>query len=333
MKKTYIFEAIIIILLISLLALSSIFNKNKLKLYSQDMYYMDTLINIKLYAKSDNDANIHFKEIDNVFSSYHKLTDPYNKYENINNVYYINNNKDNIKDIQIDNKLYNLISDSLNIRAKTDYLFNINLGCQIEIWKTYRDSGEGIPSISELNNCKSNEIVLLPDNKILNNHPNINLGGVAKGYATKEASLYLKNNNVKYFLINAGGNVEVGDNYLKPYYKIGIENSLDKSNLKVLKVNNIAVITSGSSERFYTYNGIKYGHIIDPRTSWPNNNYNSVSVITSDGMLGDILSTTLFLTDIETGKKIINRFDTKIEVIWHTLNNEIITTEGISEYE
>lgn len=331
MKKDLIFGSILLTLLGCILIISALFNNNKLKEYSEDFYYMDTLINVKVYLKNSNEKEKVFSDINSIYKEYHELTDRYNSYNGINNVYYINNNKSKDEYINISTRLYDILKYSLEMKEKTNNLFDINIGCKVDIWKKYKENQNGVPSLEELN-CVSNDIVLT-DNNILNNHPYIDLGGIAKGYVTGIVKEYLETNNIKHYLINAGGNVVVGGSYFKPYYKIGIENPDGNGLLKILKVTNKAIITSGSKERFYEYDGIKYSHIINPITGYPSDEFKSVTIICNDSKLGDVLSTVLTLTSVEDGKKIINDLKEDIEVVWYTKDDKIIITNGVSNYE
>ncbi len=306
-----------------------IFNK-KMDLYSKDLFYMDTYINVKFYCSDKNKANDIMNEIDNIYREYHELTDRYNSY-NINNVYFINNNDSSSKDIVLDSRLYDLIKYSYDFGKKTD-LFDINMGGVIDVWKKYRDVGEGIPSIDELKKAnKKNDIVLLGDNKIKNNHPNIDLGGVSKGYTTQRVGDYLESVGIKYYLINAGGNVLAGSSYNKPYYKIGIQ-SPDKNGISyILNSSNLSVVTSGGYERNYEYEGVLYHHIISPKTLFPTNYMKSVTVVSHDSGLSDLLSTTLFLMDVDSGKEFLKEYDA--EAMWILNDNSIVKSEGFSSYE
>lgn len=306
-----------------------IFNK-KMDLYSKDLFYMDTYINVKFYCSDKNKANDIMNEIDNIYREYHELTDRYNSY-NINNVYFINNNDSSSKDIVLDSRLYDLIKYSYDFGKKTD-LFDINMGGVIDVWKKYRDVGEGIPSIDELKKAnKKNDIVLLGDNKIKNNHPNIDLGGVSKGYTTQRVGDYLESVGIKYYLINAGGNVLAGSSYNKPYYKIGIQ-SPDKNGISyILNSSNLSVVTSGGYERNYEYEGVLYHHIISPKTLFPTNYMKSVTVVSHDSGLSDLLSTTLFLMDVDSGKEFLKDYDA--EAMWILNDNSIVKSEGFISYE
>ena len=318
------------IVIILLFCIYFLFN-NKLDLYSKDLFYMDTIINVKFYCSDKDKASSIMNEIDNIYREYHELTDRYNSYD-INNVYFINNNDSSSKEIVLDSRLYDLIKYANDFGKKSNGLFDINIGGVIDVWKKYRDIGEGIPSFDELKKAnKKNDIVLLGDNKIKNNHPNIDLGGVSKGYTTQKVGDYLESVGIKYYLINAGGNVLAGSSYNKPYYKIGIQ-SPDKNGISyVLNSSNLSVVTSGGYERNYIYNGEIYHHIISPKTLFPTNYMKSVTVVSHDSGLSDLLSTTLFLMDVDSGREFLKGYDA--EAMWILNDNSIVKSEGFSSYE
>ena len=304
---------------------------NKLDLYSKDLFYMDTYINVKFYLDNRNKANSIMEGIDNIYREYHELTDRYNSYDGVNNVYYINHNDSKVEEIVLDSRLYDMIKYAYDF-GKTNSLFDINMGGVIDVWKKYRDKGEGVPSISELKKAnKRHDIVLLGDNKIKNNHPNIDLGGVSKGYTTQVVSDYLRSNGIRYFLINAGGNVSCGDAYKKNYYKIGIQSPDDNGIIGSLNGTNISVVTSGGYERNYIYDGHVYHHIIDPNTLFPGDKMKSVTVVSSDSGVADMLSTTLFLMDVDDGLEFLKGYDA--EAIFVLNDKSIVKSEGFSKYE
>lgn len=296
---------------------------------------MDTYILVKVYSNNESSAKKALSKVEEIYKNYHELVDRYNEYDNLNNVYYINNNNSNEESIEVDEKLYNLIKYSLSWQEKSNYLFDINMGNVIDVWKTYMEKNDGIPSLNELDfaNEKKIDVVLLDNNKILNNHPNLDLGGIAKGYATEEVGEYLESIGLNQYLINAGGNVKLGKHYDGKKYKIGIENPNDTSKIyQKIDGENISIVTSGSYQRYYEYDGKRYHHIISPKTLYPDNYVKSVTVVAPDSKLADILSTTLFMMDVEDGLDYIKDFK-DVEAIWYVDDNNIIKTEGFSRYE
>ena len=291
---------------------------------------MDTYIYVKIYEKNADVANDILTEVENIYKNYHQLTDRYNHYDGIINVYDIYNNNFNEETLTIDFKLYEILEYAEKGNEKY-FKFNIEIGNIIDVWKKYRETKNGIPTLEELQTTTT-DLILLGNNQILNNHPNLDLGSIAKGYATEKVGEYLESKGIYEYLINAGGNVKVGKSYNKKNYKIGIQSPNSQEQLlTVVKGENISVITSGGYERNYEYDGNIYHHIIDPETLYPAAYMKGVTVITKDSALGDYLSTSLFLMSIDEGQKFIK--DYEAEAIWYTNDNQIIRSEKFKEYE
>lgn len=333
-KLLFLLVVFILILLAILFVLKKV-TTIKYKEYTKTLNYMDTVIDIKIYSNNENEANTIISEIEKIYKHYHELTDRYNAYEGINNVYTINNTKE-ITQLDIDKDLYEILNYSVNWYYKSNGLFNINIGNLTDLWKKYRDNQTGIPTNDELYRLSGldiKNIVLYNDNKILTGNVNLDLGGIAKGYATEVVHYYLKSIGFERYLINAGGTVLAGVNNDGNKYKVGVQNPNNPSEVfTTLKISNAIVTSSGGYERFYEYNGQKYHHIINPNTKMPANNMKSVSVITDDAMIGDVLSTTLFLMSVEDGQKLVEQYD-NVEAIWYTNDDQTIKSAGIKKYE
>ncbi|MDD2435258.1 MAG: FAD:protein FMN transferase [Bacilli bacterium] len=331
MKKylNYIFISLFIILI----SLVFLYSNQRLKEYQKNLFYMDTYINIKLYTNSQSKADKVFKEVEKIYQDYHQLTD---RYGEDGGVYYINHNDNPEEIITVDPILYNMIEHGINWYHQSKGLLNINLGNVIDIWKGYRDSKEGVPSLDELKKSGSidiGDIELLGNNQIRNNHPNLDLGAIAKGYTTEVVGDHLEKNGIDKYIINAGGNVLVGNHYDNQKYKIGIESPIQPGDIyEVVHGNNISVVTSGSYERYYEYDGKRYHHIINPNTLMPSEYMQSVTVITEDSGLADTLSTILFLMPIEEGQAFLKKLG-NVEAIWFTNDGKTIKSEGFNQYE
>lgn len=313
----------------------------KYKEYTKTLNYMDTVIDIKLYSSDEKEATTIISEIEKIYKYYHELTDRYNAYEGINNIYTINHTSE-ITQMEINQDLYNILDYSINWYYKSNGLFNVNIGKLTDLWKVYRDNQTGIPIADELYRLSGldiKNIVLYDGNKILTGNVNLDLGGIAKGYATEVVHHYLKSIGFERYLINAGGTVLAGVNSEGGKYKVGLQDpdnasAILKDGDKEIKLNlsNAIVTSSGGYERFYEFNGVRYHHILNPNTKMPANNMKSVSVITDDAMLGDVLSTTLFLMSVEDGQKFIENFD-NVEAIWYTNDNKVIKSADVKKYE
>ena len=332
--KKYLKYILAVILIVTFIVCGYFSFYKKTKEYSKNLFYMDTYINVKLSTDlGAAKANELLDGVESIYNKYQLLTDTYNTESDI---YYINNNDSTDDELTINSDLYDMLELSLYWYKKSNGKFNINMGSVIAVWKKYRDAGTGVPTLEELTNSGSiniNNVVLLDNDKIKNTKPDIDLGGISKGYTTGKAAEYLKANGIDSFIINAGGNVVVGKNATKDYYSIGIENPEDTSDIyQVVKGNNIAVVTSGGYERFYEYNGVRYHHIIDPDTLFPANNMLSVTIVASDSGLADILSTTLFLMQPKDAIDLVNSLD-DVEAIIYVDANTILKSDGFGKYE
>ncbi len=285
-------------------------------------FVMDTYVNIKIYSnQKETDILEQTKEL---FVYYHQLTNRYENYENLVNVYDINRMESEF--LEVDSELINLINYGIDFYDKSDGLFDIGMGNLIDVWKKHIASYDYLPLESDLKKIETNKIVII-DNKIYGD-VNIDLGAIAKGYAVLKAGELLKENGFNKFIVNAGGQVLVGERYRKTPYKVGIKNPDETGNMLVLNVENLNVSTSGSYERFFEIDGIRYNHIINPKTLFPANYFKSVSVVANDSLLADVLTTILFLMPIEDGLEFISNY--QAEAIWYTNNNEIVKSEGFS---
>ena len=282
--------------------------------YSKNLFYMDTIINIKIYNVSESKANEAFDEIEKLYQKYEQLTNFYDEDSELSKL-------NNDVNYEISDDLFELIKIGYEWDIKTNGLLNINIGNLTKIWHDFRENPVSLPNLDDV----SIEHLKLQDDKILNDKVNIDLGSITKGYVTEKVGIYLESIGIDYYLINAGGNVKVGKSN-KGYYNIGIASPISDETFEIVKDENISVVTSGGYERFYEYDGVMYHHIIDPNTMYPANYMKSVTVIGKDSGLCDILSTTLFLMDIDSGKEFIKDYDVK--VIWFTNDNEIIKSDN-----
>lgn len=325
----------ILITLLSLILIALILlyiDKTTYKEYTKNYFYMDTYINIKVNTtKSKKEIDSIFSDIDYLYSSYHNLTDRYNSYEDIINVYYLNEVLENNKEITIDKRLSDIIKLGIEYHDKTNGLFNIAAGNLTSVWKEFIDNCKNLPSNKDLNvNTNIKDIILNNNTYSKQNNIKLDLGGIAKGYVTELVGNYLEENNINSYIINAGGNVKVGKAYNKDNFVVGITNPDNPSSIFTkLNINNLSVVTSGSYQRYCTLSDKTYSHIIDPITKYPSSYMKSVTVVGLSSSLSDIYSTYLYLLPVEDGLEIVNNTP-DIEAIWYIDENNIIKSDGFN---
>ena len=136
----------------------------------------------------------------------------------------------------------------------------------------------------------------------------LDVGGIAKGYAADEALKTLKRAGIERALVALGGDIAVSN---PPPGKKGWTIEIASLNLpgapkpRALLLHNAAVSTSGDAEQFVEIGGIRYSHIIDPRTGKALTGRRSVTVVAPNGIDSDALATAVSVMDPEEGLKLI----------------------------
>ena len=122
-------------------------------------------------------------------------------------------------------------------------------------------------------------------------------GGIAKGYGIDLAAQRLIESGITKGFINAGGDLYCwGENPAKASWKIGIKHPRKEGFIGVLEIRDLGAATAGDYQRFFIKDGIRYHHIFNPKTGYPAQGKQSVTVVGPESLLCDALSTALFVT-------------------------------------
>ncbi len=137
----------------------------------------------------------------------------------------------------------------------------------------------------------------------------IGLGGIAKGYAADRASQVLATSGFTDSLVDGGGDVMLSGSRLGEPWRIGIQDPRQPRGaiLGTMRLSNCALVTSGDYERFRIVDGVRYHHIIDPRTGYPASASISVSVISRTAEEGVVLAKGVFILGPDRGMALARR--------------------------
>jgi len=220
-----------------------------------------------------------------------------------------------IKPVKVDEELFKLIERSLAISKLTDGAFDISYASMDRIWK-FDGSMVAMPSESKIKASVSRvgyqNIILNKENQTVFlklKGMKIGFGANGKGYAADKAKKLLMSHGAKAGIINASGDMNTwGKQPNGEDWKVAITNPMIKNNaFALLPISNGAVVTSGNYEKFVSFNGKRYTHIIDPRTGYPSSGIISVTVFASKAELADALATSIFVMGISVGLDRINQ--------------------------
>lgn len=241
-----------------------------------------------------------------------------------------------IKPVKIDAELFQLIQRSLQISAITDGAFDISYASMDRIWK-FDGSITAMPEPQLVQQAKSKigyrNIQLNPAKQevyLKEKGMKIGFGAIGKGYAAQKAKEKMSAMGIKSGVVNAAGDlIAWGKGIDGEAFKVGIADPREKGRvLSWLTVNNTSVVTSGDYERFVMLDGIRYAHIIDPRTGYPTTGIKSVTIVCANPELADALSTSVFVLGVKKGIYLINQLD-GVECLIITDDDKLVTSERL----
>lgn len=157
----------------------------------------------------------------------------------------------------------------------------------------------------------------------------IDLGGIAKGYAVDRALAVLKQAGITSAAVNAGGDIALLGSKLGQAWRIGIQHPRNSAELLArLPLTDQAVVSSGDYERFFELDGIRYHHIFDPRSGQPARLCQSVTVVAAGAARADALATAAFVLGPDAGLQLLERLP-EVEGLLVAADGSIHQTSGL----
>ncbi len=309
----------VVLLAIAILVLSAVQSGVTVK---ESAFALNTYVTVTTYGadRASAEAGIQtIQEIETQMSAYVDTSE----------VAYVNSvGRANVP-IPVSDALFQVLETALSYSELTGGRFDVTIKPVTDVWDF--SGSPRVPTDTELTEALSRvgyqNVVLDRENKtvtFLKDGMQLDLGGIAKGYAADETAKTLVQHGCSKALANLGGNIvllgtnnapldELQNNWLhrdinKPW-RVGIQTpfAATGSYLAVVSLQNVPgeainVVTSGAYERNFTQDGILYHHILDPATGCPYNGaVESVTVIGPSSMEADALSTSLYMMDIDEG--------------------------------
>ncbi|MGI5970384.1 MAG: FAD:protein FMN transferase [Oscillospiraceae bacterium] len=287
-------------------------------------YAMDTVVTIK--CEGDQKA---VKEARKLIQG---LSDQFDRFSKDSDIYFINY----WGSTTVGNDTINCLNDAYSVWMRTGGLFDITVAPLVDLWGFPGDK-PAVPDNAELEQALKlvgGGSVKIEENKVtlMKQGMELDLGGIAKGYATNKVSEIFDKMDVGSAIVSIGGNVLAwGSRPTGEAWRVAVRDPLDPTMyIGTLSVKNRHIITSGGYERYFVENGREYVHILDPRTGMSaDSGLKSVTIVSEDGALGDGLSTALYIMGEEGAIEHWRRYR-DFEMILVTDDRRVLITGGLS---
>ena len=300
---------------------------------------MDTVVEIKVYhsrkAEAGEAIDSSMKEIKRVEQKMSRFL-PASEVSRINKQALSEGKRaSGLKEgwIPISSELFSLLEEAVRLSNLTKGCFDVTI---YPLWKIWKFEGENIEVPSKRGIERALELVayknmILQDGKIkfAKKGMGIDLGGIAKGYAVDAAINVLKEKNVKSAMVNAGGDIYVlGRKQGKPW-RIGIRHPRKEGEiLGIVEVEDRAIVTSGDYERFFFTEGKRYHHIVNPKTGYPAEECQSVTIVAKKATFADGLATGVFVLGPKEGMALIESLE-EVEGVIVNKEGEVSVSSGL----
>ncbi len=315
----------VLAIVVTVLAVS--FIKKPPQYYVQYGIALGTDVKI-VYATNKGNAQSVVKSM---FDELNNVNQMFNPWLENSELYNLNNS--NGKWVKVSPELMDVLKYSIEIAKMTNGNFDPTIGRVVALWgfNTNDSKKWHLPSQYDVSQAllnvgyqnvqfKGNEVRLL-------NGVWVDLGGIAKGYAVQVLVDMAKINDPDSTgYVDIGGDVGIiGPKYGNQPWIIGVRNPRGNSNAAItyVKLYKGFIATSGDYERYIIINGRRYYHIFNPRTGYSNNYFQSVTTISSNGMLSDAFGTAIMVAGPAVLDKWANNFGVAYFAIYENGNTQV----------
>lgn len=309
------------------------------KEYSKVEFLMDTVVEIKVYHRSKTEAQ---EAIDSSMEEMRRVEQkmscflPGSEVSRINKEALLKGAKGSLLAegwIPVSDELFSLLEESIHLSELTKGCFDVTI---YPLWKIWKFEGESVKVPDEEEIERKLQLVDYKNTIIENGKINfakrgmgIDLGGIAKGYAVDAAIKALKEKNVESAMVNAGGDIyALGRKQEKPW-RIGIRHPRRGGEiLGIVEVEDRAIVTSGDYERFFFSKGKRYHHILNPKTGYPADECQSVTIMAKKATFADGLATGIFVLGPREGMDLIESLE-EVEGVIVNKEGEVSVSSGL----
>jgi len=242
--------------------------------------------------------------------------------------------------VAVSKEVSGLIKTALEISRQSKGAFDPTVGPLLEAWG-FKEHIARFPSdenIREVLGLTGTDKVIVESDrvKLLKKGMELDLGGIAKGYAVDKAVSVLRNSGIDNAIVEVGGDLYcLGSGVDSKGWKIGIRDPRnDNVIIATITITDKGVATSGNYENYFMHEGVRFSHIIDPRTGYPvQGSVASVTVVSSECAISDAWATALSVLGWQKAQEIVeSNPDLEAVLLKKTAENiDVWVSSGLKE--
>jgi thiamine biosynthesis lipoprotein len=276
--------------------------EGKEPLYQEQAYVFGTLVDVTIHGETEQRARKAANDVMHEFQRLHDMLHAWQPSE----LSELNAAFAKGESSAISEELVAMLQDATRLSRQSQGLFNPAIGKLVQLWGFHSDEfkpvqppEKKIATLVEANPQMSDISIVRGRAQSSNRHVQLDLGGYAKGYALDRAAELLRQQGIHNALINIGGNVLAIGRHGKRPWRVGIQHPRKSGALAAMDLHDgEAIGTSGDYQRYFMLGNVRYSHLIDPRSGYPMQGVQAVTVLTrgpSAGVLSDTASKPLFI--------------------------------------
>jgi thiamine biosynthesis lipoprotein len=292
-----------VVTLAILLLLSSC--ESKEPLYQEQGYVFGTLVEVSVYGTPEPAARAAISVVMHEFQRLHDMLHAWQPSE----LSELNGAIAKGESVAVSDELAHILADVQVLSAQSQGLFNPAIGGLVSLWGFHADEFKPVqPSEKEIARWvtatpqMSDLTILRGRVQSSNKAVQLDLGGYAKGYALDKAAEILRKQGIGNALINIGGNIMALGKHGKRAWRVGIQHPRKAGALATMELRDgEAIGTSGDYQRYFMIGTVRFCHLINPRSGYPMQGVQSVTVLTDGahaGVLSDVASKPLFISGV-----------------------------------
>jgi len=302
---------------------------------SRTDFVLGTQCTITLYENNDN------KELfTKLFERLRAIEDTMSANKDGTEIALVNENA-GIAPVKISSDTLYVLERALFWAKATDGAFDPTVGPLVKLWGIGTDTAR-VPEQNEIKEALKlidyKKVKIEADSMtvfLTDKGMKLDLGAIAKGYAADEMVKILKANASSKAIINLGGNIYAyGEKEKDTPWKIGVQNPYEgrDSYLGIISFQNKTMVTSGPYERYFIKDGKRYHHILNTKTGYPaESGALSVTIVASDSIDADGLSTSVFILGQVKGFELLQKFK-GIESVFVNTEDQVFITENLAPH-